>query len=334
MQEVLNLIGYDIGGTKIGIGVGNSAGKIFAKARLDNKDTDPAVILPQLVEVTKKLLAEANLTIADITAFGISSPSPADILNGIIVAPPNNPLWRNVPIRQYLSDELGIEGFFENDANCGMLAEWFFGAGRGAQDVIYLTMSTGIGGGIVAAGHLLHGRNRTAGEVGHVVIEDSGRQCNCGLKGCYEAYCGGRAIAQRMQEELADIPDAAVVRFAGGKLEDVDLVALEKAVRAGDEYACNLWDEMCRRNAQAIGGMINTFNPERIILGTIAWAAGDLFMDPLKKYLPNYAWKELYESCELVPSELRRDIGYYAGIAGALNGLYEAGRYELPWLKK
>ena len=242
-----------------------------------------------------------------------------------MTTPPNNKYWRNVPIKKYLSENLGIEGFFENDANCGALAEGFFGAGKGCRNFIYLTMSTGIGAGIVAEGKLLHGTGFFAGEIGHFIMERNGRKCNCGLNGCYEAYCGGRAISQRIQEELKDRPEHPLIAFAGGKLEDVDLIALEKGVRSGDEYSLKLWDEICLRNAQAYGILINVFNPEKIILGTIAWACGDLFLDPVRKYLPQFCWPEMLSGCEVVPSELRRDIGSYAGIAAAIYCLKEKG---------
>ncbi len=329
-SKELNLLGYDIGGTKIAVSFGTSAGRIYGSDRIENKNTRPEEILPVMAEIGRRLVAEAGLSMADVAAFGVSSPSPADIPNGIMTAPPNNPHWRNVKVKAYLAEALGIEGFFENDANCGALAEWFFGAGKGCRDMVYLTMSTGIGGGVIAGGHLIHGKGFLAGEFGHTVMEEGGRQCNCGLKGCYEAYCGGRALAQRMQEELADQPDAAVVKFAqDGKLEHVDLLALEKAVRAGDAYAVALWDEMCRRDAWAFGTIINIFNPEKLILGTLAWAAGDLFMEPVLRYLPRFAWTENLETCRIEASALRRDIGAYAGIAGALNALYEAGRFSL-----
>jgi len=318
MDKVYHVIGFDVGGTKIGIGLASSDGKLIAQARLENKDTRPQDILPQLVAIAREEVAKVGLSMSDIRAFGISSPGPADIPNGVITAPPNNKYWRNVPIRKYLEDALGIPGFFENDANCGALAEGYFGAGRNCEDYIYLTMSTGIGAGIVTGGTLVRGTGFFGGEFGHTVLERGGRLCNCGLHGCYEAYCGGRAIAQHLQKELKNKPDSAIVTAAGGKLENIDMFALEKAVRAGDEYAVQYWDEMCRRNAQAYGILINTFNPERIILGTIAWAAGDLFLEPMKKYLPEFCWKETLDGCELMFSELRRDIGYYAGVAAAM----------------
>ena len=320
------LIGFDIGGTKIGIGLGTIDGVIVQSDRLDNKNTDPAVILPRLAAIAKELMAKENITGKDVLAFGISTPSPADIPNGIITTPPNNPYWRNVPIKSYLENALQIRGCFENDANCGALAEWLFGAGKGCKDMIYLTMSTGIGAGIIAGGKLVQGKTFLAGEIGHSVIEPHGRQCNCGLKGCWEAYCGGRAIAQHMQAELAGQTGHAMLKYAkDGLLENLDMLSLENAARDGVEYAVKLWDEMCLRDAQAFGMLMNIFNPEKIVLGTIAYAAGDFFMEPVKKYLPDFAWKETLEACEVVPSLLKRDIGSYAGLAGALYELKQEG---------
>ncbi|MFA7231390.1 MAG: ROK family protein [Victivallaceae bacterium] len=333
MSEIFPVLGYDIGGTKIAASLILSDGRILGKARIENKDTKPEKILPELVETGKLLIKEAGLTCRQVKAIGIASPSPADIPNGIIVAPPNNKFWRNVHIKEYLSEELEIEAFFENDANAGVLAEWFFGAGKGCKNIVYLTMSTGIGGGIITNGHLVQGKSYYAGEIGHAVLEPGGIKCNCGLLGCYEAYCGGRALAQRMQRELASQPEHPIVQFAGGKLEDIDMLALEKAFIAKNDYAIKLWDEMSFRNAQAFGIILNTLNPEKIILGTLAWAVGNIYIDPILKYLPQFSWQETREACQIVPCELRNEIGSYAGPAVALNCLYEQGHYELPGKK-
>lgn len=322
------ILGYDVGGTKIAASLMMSDGKVLATERFANKDTDPDEMLSQLAECGAKMITGAGFKSTDIRGIGVSSPGPADIPNGIMTRPPNNPKWRNVHICEYLSNALGIKAIMENDANAGMLAEWFFGAGRGCRDVIYLTMSTGIGGGIIASGHLIDGVGFYGGEIGHTVIDINGPQCNCGLRGCYEAFCGGRAVALRLQNELKDRPDHAIVKAAGGKIENIDFLALETAVRQGDEYACKVWDEVMLRNAQGIGILVNTLNPEKIILGTIAWAAGELFMEPLKKYLPRFCWEVSLAGCEITTSALRRDIGAYAGPAVVLNHLYEKGLFD------
>ena len=319
-------LGFDIGGTKIGIGLGDASGRIFFSSRLNNVDTDPDEMLPLLAATAKAEVAKAGFALNDVTAFGISAPFPADAVRGIMTAPPNNPRWRNVPILSYLTQQLGRPGCFENDANCGALAEWLFGAGQGCDNLIYLTMSTGIGGGIISDGRLVRGGGTlSAGEVGHTCVEIDGRQCNCGLKGCYEAYAGGRAVAERLREELPDHPDSLLWKLIDGDLKRADMAALAQAVREHDAYALKLWDEIARRNAQAMGALINLLDPERLILGTMAWAIGDLYMDPIKKYLPQFCWSSALERCELLPSALRREIGAYAGIAAALNHWRETG---------
>ncbi len=328
MTTSFPVLGYDVGGTKIAVALMMSDGEVIGSERFDNKDTEPDEMLAKLADCGQRLIDAAGLKNSDVRGIGVSSPGPADIPNGIMTAPPNNRKWRNVRICEYLSNKLGIQAIMENDANAGMLAEWFFGAGRGCRDVIYLTMSTGIGGGIIAAGHLIDGVGYYGGEVGHVVIDINGPECGCGMHGCYEAFCGGRAVALRLQKELCHQHDCAIVKAAGGKVENIDFMALETAVRGGDSYARTVWDEIMVRNAQGIGILVNTFNPEKIILGTIAWAAGDLFMEPLMKHLPRFCWKESLAGCEITTSALRRDIGSYAGPAVVLNHLYEQGLFD------
>ena len=325
MTQARYVIGYDVGGTKLGIGLASTDGKLLGSAMLPNKDTYPEPVLQETLRVSKQLIADAGLKVSDVAAFGVSSPYPADPVNGVMTAPTNNKFWRNVPIRKYFEDNLGIPGTFENDANCAALAEWFFGAGRGCRDFIFLTMSTGIGAGIVAADRLVRGKGFYAGEIGHAVVKPDGRYCNCGQRGCYEAYCGGRALALHLQAELRKMPDNMMVKMVDGKLEDIDMIVFEKAVRAGDPFAVEQWDDMCRINAQVFGMLLGIFNPERLVLGTIVWSNGDFFLDPVRRYLPRFAWRETLECCKLVPSALKQEIGSYAGIAGARYAL-EQGR--------
>ena len=318
------LLGIDIGGTKLGIGLGRADGTRLGEFRMPNIDTDPAEVLPGIVRESRRLAAEAGIAVKEIAAFGISAPFPADAARGIMTRPTNNPKWRDVPILDYLGKELAIPGCFENDANCGALAEWFFGAGKGCTDFIYLTMSTGIGGGIVTNGKLVRGGNSlSAGEMGHICLDPDGRQCNCGMRGCYETFCGGRAVADRLREELADQPGSRIMQLAGGDPAKIDMRVLEQAVREGDGYSLKLWDEMAFRNAQALGMFINIFNPQKIILGTLAWAVGELYTKPIMEYLPRFCWPQMKNDCEIVCSALKRDIGSYAGIAAARNYLLE-----------
>lgn len=324
MQKDSVLLGFDVGGTKLGIGLGTSSGRLLAGWRMPNVNTRPEEVLPRIAAEARRMVKEQKLDMSDVAAFGISAPFPADARRGIMLEPPNNPLWRNVPILEYLAEALRIPGTFENDANSAALAEWYFGAGRGCENMVYLTMSTGIGGGIISSGRLVRGGAAlSAGEVGHICVQVGGRKCSCGQEGCYEAYAGGRAVALRMREELAGKPESLIMRLADGDPEKVDMIVLEKAVRSGDPYALALWDEIALRNAQAMGILINLLNPEKIILGTMAWAVGELYTDPIRKYLPRFCWKDPREACDIVCSGLRREISSFAGIAAALNYLRE-----------
>ncbi len=332
MNKTFPILGIDVGGTKVALCLGMSDGTIISTARIANKDRSSDEVLPEIVIEGKKLLKNANIAEEDLKAIGIGSPAPHDIKNGIILNPANMPLWRNVKIKEYLSKAFNKEVFFNNDANAGALAEWIFGAGAGGDSMIYLTMSTGIGGGIIMNGSLLEGVGGNAGEMGHFCIDKDGPQCGCGMRGCYEVYCGGRSVANRLKEELANKPESAIVKEAGD-LENIDMIALENAVRSGDDFAVKYWDNMMLRNAQAIGGYMNVFNPERIVLGTLAWATGDMFMNPLKKYLPQFTWEANINECSIEVSKLGREIGEYAGLSVALYGLYKEGKWQLPWEK-
>jgi len=331
MSKAFPVLGFDIGGTKIAVCLATSEGKILGSTRVDNKNRAPELVLPELVQAGRRLLSEAKIAPNELKAVGIGSPAPMDFLKGMILTPPNMKTWRNVAIRDYLAKEFGVEAFFDNDANGGGLAEWLFGAGRGSSNMIYLTMSTGIGGGVIANGRLLRGKSFIAGEMGHIVLDLNGPKCNCGMTGCYEAFCGGRALAQRMQQELVGKPDSPIVKAAHGKVEDIDVGCLVKAVKEKDPYALALWDEMCLRNAQAMGIFLNTFNPDMIILGTIAVHTGELFLAPLRNYLPRFCWNDTLAPCQIRASELGPHIGELSGVAIALNFLYERGDWQLPW---
>lgn len=331
MTKPFPVMGFDIGGTKIAICLCMSDGTLIGSSRVSNHERAPEDVLPELVATGKKLLEDAGIPASELRAIGIGSPSPMDWEKGVILGPFNMPLWKHVEIRDYLSNAFGVEAFFDNDANAAGLAEWIFGAGQNTGNMLYLTMSTGIGAGIIVNGTLLRGKCNFGGEVGHMVLDVNGPPCNCGLVGDYEAFCGGKAIALRLQQELADKPESAIMKAAGGKVEDIDMRALEIAVREGDAYACKIWDDMIERNAQAMGMLMNIFNPEIIALGTIAVRTGDLFMKPLLERIGKYSWPQMNAACSVVPSKLEGKAGEYSGVAVALYSLYERGDWNLPW---
>lgn len=332
MPELFPVLGYDIGGTKIAICLADSSGRILAKERIEGGTRQPyGEVLPRLVATGARLVNEAGLSMKQVRACGISAPGPIDWAGGIMLKSPNMP-WDNVPIRADLARELGLPVYFDNDANAGMLAEWFFGSAKGATNAIYLTMSTGVGGGVIAEGRLLHGVNGNAAELGHLILDLNGPPCGCGQRGCVEAYIGGQNVASRLHRLLKDHPQHAMMRLpeVHGDLKALGYPALRAGVREGIPLAVELWEEICLRLAQAIGAYQMAFNPQIMVLGTVAVHSGDLLLQPVLRQLPRFTWKQMREPCRVAVTSLGVSIGELAGPAVALDNLALHGEWQAP----
>jgi len=182
-----------------------------------------------------------------------------------------------------------------NDGNCAAIAEWEFGEQKHSSNLIYLTLSTGLGGGIIIDNKLVQGNADVAGEVGHYILDPQGPLCFCGQKGCFEAFCGGRNVAKYAAETIVKNKiRTTILQEAGGNASDIDMVAIIEALKKQDPYAISIWEEFTERLAQGIGILLMTLNPDVIILGTIAIHTGQLLLYPLRKKLHKYAWKQAY----------------------------------------
>jgi len=262
------------------------------------------------------LLAAAGVGRDQVGAIGISAPGPVDVEHGEVVKPPNMPGWGRVPLSAWIEAGLGGPVVLENDANAAALAEWHFGAGRGHRDVVYLTMSTGIGGGLILDGRLYRGSHGNAGELGHIPLEAGGERCACGMRGCFEAYAGGAAWAKRLRAVTP--ADSAVAELAGG-LEHVTPKQVVAAARAGDAFALSEFARWREFVARGIATIAFAFAPERVVLGTIATAAGEeLCFAPLRARVRELIWPEISAGLEVVPAALGDRLADLAGICAAL----------------
>ena len=319
----MNLLGIDIGGTKTAVCVGNEKGEIAASQRISMRGREPFEAYAQrLAELCPAVLREAGLAAQEVEAVGISAPGPMDLKRGILIAPPNNPGWRDVPIVATVAKALSRPVYFNNDANACALAEMYFGSHKGKRNLVYLTFSTGMGGGIIVNGELVQGATDTGGEVGHQVLDPNGPVCGCGQRGCWEAYVGGRMVAERLKARLRDgRVKTRILEMAGGDVEKITMRLLEDAVREKDPVALEEWDQLLERLAQGLGNLIMVLNPDVVVLGTVAIHARDLVMPPLHEKLKKYAWKWPLAACEVVPSALGGKIGDLAALAVAITGL-------------
>lgn len=317
------ILGVDIGGTKIAVCVGDAAGRVLAAERVHGGAQRPyAEVLPEICDLARSLVAKAGFSLTDVPICGVSTPGPIDLACGVIEKTPNM-VWDEVSIRDDIAANLGLRTVMQNDANAGVLVEWFFGVAQGCENVTYFTMSTGIGGGIIAANRLVQGPTGNAGEVGHIVIDVDGPLCGCGQRGCFEAYCGGRSVSRRLAERFGHKPESPIMtlpRVAGdpGRL---NYEALREAVQAGCPEAADFWDEICLRMAQGLGIFMNTLNPEMIVLGTTFLYSGDMLMKPVMANLPRFAWPQMIASCRFELPAMGSRIGELAGVAVALYDL-------------
>jgi glucokinase len=317
----MTLLGFDIGGTKRVVVVGDHTGRPIAQIRRPMEHSgDWRADLAHLVADGRALLDECRAKGAGpLTRVGASVPGPADPLRGILINPPNLPSWRDVPIGAALREAFGVEVRIENDANAAALAEHAAGAGQGVGHMVYLTMSTGVGGGLIAEGRLLGGAFGGAGEVGHLPIEFPGLPCECGLTGCLEAYVGGNAWQRRLRTVVPD--SSEVLALAGGDRDAVRPEHLVAAARAGDAFACREFTRWLDYLARGIVSLVMILEPERIVLGTIAVAAGEaLCFEPLRERVASALWPHQAERLSIVPASLGSELPSLAGLAVALAG--------------
>src|SRR5262245_8500586 len=311
-------LGFDIGGTKLAVVVGDEAGRIAARRRRPIEASgDARTDVDAMLRDARELLAEAGIAPAALRGVGVAAPGPIDCERGVVEAPPNLAGWGSVPIRAWVGAAFDAPVHVENDANAAALAEWRFGAGRGARHLVYLTMSTGVGGGLVLDGRLYRGTGG-AGEAGHMPVEwgPESEPCACGRRGCLEAYVGGR----RWTERLARItPASSRVAALAGAPEKARPEHVVAAAREGDAFACA---EMDRWNGYLARGLIAlsfVLAPELFVLGTIATAAGeDLCFAPLRRALAAAVWPSVAQHVAIRGSGLGEDRPYYAALCAAL----------------
>ncbi|MGH0037715.1 MAG: ROK family protein [Myxococcota bacterium] len=314
------ILGIDLGGTKIAYALGDARGGLHARHRRPTEPSgSPERDLARMIDDARTLVSEAGLAPGELAAVGLSVPGPIDLERGTLVNPPNLPGWGDVPIREAMESALGCPAHLENDANAAALAEWHFGAGQGSRHMVYLTMSTGVGGGLVLNGRIYRGVGVSAGEIGHIPIEWEGLPCACGQRGCLEAYVGGGSWIRRLAQRTP--ADSLVAELAGGP-ERARPEQVVEAARQGDAFALS---EMARFNdylARAIVFLGFTLAPEMVVLGTIAVAAGEeLCLEPVRRQVRAHSWPLVAEHMAIRPASLGGDLPYRAGIGAALSGM-------------
>jgi glucokinase len=310
------ILGVDIGGTNLVVGAVTEDGMTVRGlvSELTGAPDGPDAVIGRIVTMAQGTIAAVRRGEpgAEIVGVGIGSPGPLDRKRGLVIFTPNL-RWTNMPLRDRIGTALALPAALDNDANCAMLGEHWVGAAKGAQDAICFTLGTGIGGGIVVGGRLVHGASDAAGEIGHITIEVNGRRCGCGNDGCLEAYASGPAIARRAMEAIEAGAASDLVRRAGGSAAAITAQTVFEAAAAGDALADELVRDTARYLGVGIANMLNIMNPEVVVVCGGVTQAGDHLFVPLRREVARRAFKPAVEACRIVPGALHGT----AGVVGA-----------------
>jgi len=306
------IAGIDIGGTKIAIGLANRAGTLAAHRRIATRpDLGPQVALDNVCLTLEQMLQKQD---ASLLSIGVGCLGPLDVDKGLVLSPANLRTWSRVPIVEKLRDYFGVAVAFDNDANAAALGEYMYGAGKGFKNVLYITVSTGIGGGIILNGEIYRGVANGAGELGHTIVQPDGVRCNCGSIGCLETICSGTHITRRIEERLAS-GEPSLMRELAGSNSVFTAQTLVEAVRRDDKVAKELWGETCRFLALGLGNAITLLAPEILIIGGGIAAANELLFEPIRELVPKFVSMIAPENINIVPALLGQDSGLFGAIA-------------------
>ncbi|MFI5410548.1 ROK family protein [Kaistia sp. UC242_56] len=308
-------LAIDLGGTDLRAAVVEATGRVaaFASTPTDAQG-GPDAVIDQMVALLGQVRAETPE--ADIVGLGVGAPGPLDPDAGIVVDAPTLVGWQNVPLAAILSERLGVAVRLENDANAAALGEWRFGAGQGTQSLVFVTVSTGIGGGVIVDGHLLHGRRGLAGEIGHMAVSERPVRCACGGLGCWEAFASGTALAREASQLVASGGAPEIGRLAGS--DPVTGRHVAEAAQQGDGPALQLLDEEARWLGVGLTNLLHLYSPERLILGGGVGSLLPMMQERIRRTIGERAMAAF------------RDVPVFQAALGRNAGLVGAASLMLP----
>jgi glucokinase len=301
----------DVGGTHIRTAVGGDDIRLLGKLhRSTQVDRGPDGVMAQIEEMARESLHLASVELSDVARMVIAAPGPLDPETGVVIEAPNLPGWRDVPLAGAIQARLGVPVRAVNDANSAAVGEFHFGAGRGVRNMVYLTVSTGIGAGVIVDGRLMEGSNGMAGEIGHMTIDMDGPRCPCGNVGCLEMLASGTAIGRIFRERLAAGGTSIVTQWTS-HATGADVT---RAAAMEDPLAVEVFAEAAHALGVGVVNAVNIFNPDVVVLGGGVTGAGDRLFGPVRAMVKERAMPVSRENARVLPVALGDD----AGMCGAL----------------
>jgi glucokinase len=307
------VLALDIGGTKLAAGVVDGSGQVHSfHAGPSEPARGPENGLERLFELGRRALADAGVEVA---AVGIGCGGPLDAERGVLLSPPHLPGWRDVPVTTLAEQAFERPALLENDGTAAAAGEHRYGAGAGARNMVYLTISTGVGGGVVVDGRLYRGSTGNGSELGHITVDWHGRRCRgCGRRGCLEAYVSGTSIAERARE----------AGLHGSEPHGPTAAEVAAGARAGEPVATSVWDETVAALASGMTSIVNVFEPDVVVVGGGVSKSGEQLLGPVRERVVADAMGGAGRAVRIVESAL----GDRVGVVGAAAIVYESAHSQ------
>ncbi len=302
-------LGIDLGGTNIKAGLFDENLNLIKKVSTPTQaDTNAENVVERLAALVDDLIEKTGIDRSRIVAGGLGTPGPVNLKEGAVVAAPNLPCFKNTPLREMVSQRLQIPFVMEKDSNAACWGEHVIGAGKGIDNMIFLTLGTGVGGGLIVNGQLVHGNTDSAAEFGHIIIYPDGRLCGCGQRGCVEAYSSANSTVARALEQLQKGRKSNLFQILeNGK--DLTSKDIYQAAAKGDPLAIEITDGTAKALGLLCVSMLHFSCPKRIVLAGGMIAAGDMLLDKIRYYFNKYIWSMKKESVEICFATLGEDAG-------------------------
>ena len=318
MQEIkeqgLPVLAIDLGGTKIIAAIISNQGRVITREYyLTLAEEGPQLVIKRTLSAIDRLLSLGKIDSSQLNSISIAAAGAIDFGKGLVTLSPNLPGWYDIPLRDLIKEKYRVNTFLINDASAAALGEHRFGAGKGVNNLILLTLGTGIGGGIIINGKLYSGPCGSAGEIGHMTIDVNGPRCSCGNIGCLEMLASGTAVAREAIKRIRQGERSSLTEIVEGKIESITAEKVEVAAQGGDSLALEVILKAANYLGVGMVNLVNIFNPEMIIVGGGMAKMGNLLLDPAKQVVRERAFQLPAQAVRIVPAQLGDD----AGVLGA-----------------
>ena len=306
-------IGTDIGGTNVKIALIDKNGSlVYSNTVPTRAEMGYEYTLNNIKQAISDLMKETTTSKSSIEGIGFGFPGQIDCTNGVVRTLPNIPGWEDVPVAKIMEKEFLIPTKVDNDVRCAALGELHFGAGKGAQNMICITIGTGIGSGLIINGKLVRGASNAAGEIGHIKLQiHDGPICGCGDEGCLEAFASGPSIVAMAQAYISSGKSTKFREMA--KAGEITPYIVAEAAKAGDCVALKIYEKIGEYIGIGLASVVNLLNPEKIVIGGGVADAGEILLKPIENALKKRSMPIQGSTCKIVPAKL----GNLAGVIGA-----------------